>query len=57
MCVEDSYLVLYDSVVRQTQVHLLVVPELEGTLVELGDRLIYVQDGVLLADLADHLDR
>ena len=55
MC--DSYLVLYDSVVRQTQVHLLVVPELEGTLVELGDRLIYVQDGVLLADLADHLDR
>lgn len=31
------------------------VSELEGTLVELRNGLVHVQDGVLLVDLTDHL--
>lgn len=52
----EVHLVLYDSVIRQAQVCMWVVSELEGALVELRDRLVHVQDGVLLVDLTDHLE-
>lgn len=52
-----SHLVLYDAVVRQTQVATRVVSELEGALVQLRNRLVHIQDGVLLVDLTDDLGR
>ena len=50
------HLVQYDGVVGQTQVRVWIVSELEGALVELRNRLVHVQDGVLLVDFTDHLD-
>lgn len=48
-------LVLYDAVVGQTHKDLRVVSELEGTFVELRNRFIHIQDGLLLVDLPNHL--
>lgn len=49
------HLVLNDGVVGQTQEGVGVVSELEGALVELRNRLVHVQDGVLLVHFTDHL--
>jgi len=51
-----SHLVLDQRVIGEAQVGLARLSELEGTLVELGDRLVHVQDGVLLVHLTDHLE-
>lgn len=50
-----SYLELDDFLCGQTQVHAVAALELEGTFVELGDGLVHVQHGVLLAHLPDDL--
>lgn len=51
-----SHLVLDQRVIGEAQVGLAGLSELEGTLVELGDGLVHVQDGVLLVHLTDHLE-
>lgn len=50
-----SHLVLDDGVVRKTQISVGFVSELKGTLVELRNGLVHVQDGVLLVHLPNHL--
>lgn len=50
-----SYLELDDFLRGQTQVHAVTALELEGALVELGDGLVHVQHGILLAHLPDDL--
>ena len=50
-----SHLVRYQGVVREAKVGVGRLSELEGTLVQLRDRLVHIQDGMLLVDLTDHL--
>ena len=50
-----SHLVRYQGVVGEAKVGVGRLSELEGTLVQLRDRLVHIQDGMLLVDLTDHL--
>ena len=50
-----SHLVLYQGVVGEAKVGVCLFSELEGTLVQLRDRFVHIQDGMLLVHLTDHL--
>ena len=50
-----SHLVQYQGVVGEAKVGVGCLSELEGTLVQLRDRFVHIQDGMLLVHLTDHL--